>query len=46
MRMQLTADAGDDIPWIQSLTKLPIIIKGIQCTEVGLFIRGTVDARH
>ena len=26
--------AGDDIPWIQSLTKLPLIIKGIQCVEV------------
>ncbi|KAH8118287.1 FMN-dependent dehydrogenase-domain-containing protein [Phellopilus nigrolimitatus] len=23
----------DDIPWIQGLTKLPIIIKGIQCVE-------------
>ncbi|OCB88868.1 hypothetical protein A7U60_g3963 [Sanghuangporus baumii] len=23
----------DDIPWIQSLTKLPLIIKGIQCVE-------------
>lgn len=27
-------NAGDDIPWIQSLTKLPLIIKGIQCIEV------------
>jgi isopentenyl diphosphate isomerase/L-lactate dehydrogenase-like FMN-dependent dehydrogenase len=26
---------GDDIPWIRSLTKLPLIIKGIQCLEVG-----------
>ena len=25
---------GDDIPWIRSLTKLPLIIKGIQCIEV------------
>jgi len=24
---------GDDIPWIRSLTKLPLIIKGIQCIE-------------
>ncbi|EJD01172.1 uncharacterized protein FOMMEDRAFT_135424 [Fomitiporia mediterranea MF3/22] len=24
---------GEDIPWIQSLTKLPLIIKGIQCIE-------------
>ncbi|KAI0787170.1 FMN-dependent dehydrogenase-domain-containing protein [Irpex lacteus] len=23
----------EDIPWIQSLTKLPLIIKGIQCVE-------------
>ncbi|KAI0268354.1 FMN-dependent dehydrogenase-domain-containing protein [Gloeopeniophorella convolvens] len=23
----------DDIPWIQTLTKLPLIIKGIQCVE-------------
>ncbi|KAI0944783.1 hypothetical protein AcV7_001493 [Taiwanofungus camphoratus] len=23
----------EDIPWIQSLTKLPIILKGIQCVE-------------
>jgi L-lactate dehydrogenase (cytochrome) len=25
---------GNDIPWIRSLTKLPLIIKGIQCIEV------------
>ncbi|THH13281.1 hypothetical protein EW146_g6914 [Bondarzewia mesenterica] len=23
----------DDIPWLQSLTKIPLIIKGIQCVE-------------
>ncbi|KAI5124988.1 hypothetical protein M0805_007413 [Coniferiporia weirii] len=23
----------DDIPWIQTLTKLPIVVKGIQCVE-------------
>lgn len=26
--------AGNDIPWIRSLTKLPLVIKGIQCLEV------------
>jgi isopentenyl diphosphate isomerase/L-lactate dehydrogenase-like FMN-dependent dehydrogenase len=26
--------SGDDIAWIQSLTKLPLVIKGIQCVEV------------
>ncbi len=26
--------SGDDIPWIRSLTKLPLVIKGIQCLEV------------
>lgn len=25
---------GADIPWLQSITKLPLIIKGIQCVEV------------
>jgi hypothetical protein len=25
---------GDDIAWIRSLTKLPLVIKGIQCIEV------------
>jgi isopentenyl diphosphate isomerase/L-lactate dehydrogenase-like FMN-dependent dehydrogenase len=42
VRMQMDAaqahadrpGAGDDIPWIQSLTKLPLVIKGIQCVEV------------
>jgi L-lactate dehydrogenase (cytochrome) len=23
----------DDIPWLQSLTRLPIVLKGIQCVE-------------
>ena len=26
--------SGNDIPWIRSLTKLPLVIKGIQCLEV------------
>lgn len=25
---------GDDIQWIRSITKLPLVIKGIQCVEV------------
>jgi hypothetical protein len=25
---------GADIPWIQGITKLPLVIKGIQCVEV------------
>lgn len=33
-------DAGlswDDIPWLKSLTKMPIVLKGVQCWEVSLF---------
>ena len=28
------AEIGADIPWIQGITKLPLVIKGIQCVEV------------
>ena len=27
-------NTGEDVRWIQKLTKLPLIIKGIQCVEV------------
>lgn len=26
---------GDDIPWIQKHWGLPLVLKGIQCVEVG-----------
>lgn len=33
-RTGVVVRTGDDITWIRSLTKLPLVIKGIQCVEV------------